>query len=381
MTLTISRACYANRTDVLRAPDMKPGVVENARIDRALVSAAEKIDGYLHRVFYPRDTTYRFDWPSYQYAYPWRVWFDRWDLQVMTDIESPQGTVIPLNAVLSYPLNKRPGWPARAFQLDRSKSFALGGGPTPQAAIWITGTWGFTVDQDPIAPLAASITTTSQTTVTLTDGSQAGPGDVLIISPGQSAAPFPATADQASFGATGALTGERVIVQDVAAAATGLTQSGAGCTTASEGDNQLSTTGAGALVPGEVILLDAERMLVTQVVSGVATVNRPWDGTVLATHSGATVNALRAYTVLRGQLGTTAATYSSATAVSRHRPPATIRDLNIAEAINQVLQETAGYARTVGGPDVAAPAPGIALADLWSEAVTTYGRKTRVRQV
>jgi len=45
------------------------------------------------------------------------------------------------------------------------------------------------------------------------------------------------------------------------------------------------------------------------------------------------------------------------------------------------MQETSGYARTVGGPDVSMAAPGVALADLWDEAVTTYGRKARSRVV
>ena len=196
----------------------------------------------------------------------------------------------------------------------------------------------------------------------MSDGSQAGPGDVLIINPAQSAAPFPQTQYAHTFGAIGALTGERVIVQDASAAATGLTQSGSGCTTPSEADNQLATTGSGALNAGETLVLDGERMLVTQIVSGVATVVRAWDGTVLATHSGATVNALRTYTVLRGQLGTTAATALINTPVARHRPPPLIRDLAIAIAADQVIQETAGYARTSGGPDVAATNAGVAAA-------------------
>jgi len=45
------------------------------------------------------------------------------------------------------------------------------------------------------------------------------------------------------------------------------------------------------------------------------------------------------------------------------------------------LQETSGYARTVGEGGEARPAPGVALADLWDEAVTRYGRKARIRAV
>jgi len=380
--MAISRPCYANRYDVQRAPDFKNGLVDNQRVDRALASVADRIEGQLHRVFYPRDTTYRFDWPNYQYAYPWRLWLDQWDLQVCTDVESPQGTVLPLNAFYGYPLNRKPGFPLRQIQINRASSTFWGPGATPQASIWITGTWGFTVDNDPAGTLAANVSSAAATSITVSDGSQAGPGDVVILNPGQSAAPFPTTPDSLSLGGTGALTGERVIVQDSSAAAVSLTISGAGCTTASEADNQLTTTGAGTLNVGETLIIDSERMLVTQIVSGVATVVRGWDGSVLATHStGATINALRTWTVLRGQLGTTAATYTAGQSIARHRPPQLIRDLSIAEAVNQVLQETSGYARTVGSPDMAAPAPGVALADLWDEAMTTFGRKARSRAI
>jgi hypothetical protein len=103
---------------------------------------------------------------------------------------------------------------------------------------------------------------------------------------------------------------------------------------------------------------------------------------VLASHTaGATISAPRLLTVLRGQLGTTAAGWSSSTAVSRHRPPSVIRDLAIAETVNRVLQETSGYAREVGEGDNARPAPGMSLADLWDEAETVRGRKNRQRTI
>jgi hypothetical protein len=378
--MAITRPCYCNRTDVQRAPDFKPGYVDNSRVDRAVASAADKIEGQLRRVFYPRDTTYRFDWPNYQYAAPWELFLDPWDLQVLTDLESPQGTVIPLNQAIPYPLNRKPGWPARRIQLDRGTTASWGSASSPQAAIWAAGTWGFTVDMDGAGTLAANVASTTATSVTVSDGSQAGPGDVLILSPGTGAVPYPQAQYAHTFGAIAPLTGERVIVTDVAAAATGLTQN-TGCTTASEGDNQLTTTGAGTLNTGETLILDAERMLITQIISGTATVIRGWDGTLPATHSGATVNALRAYTVLRGQLGTTAATYSLGAAISRHRVPQLVRDLATAEALDQVMQETSGYARTVGGPDVAMPAPGQALVNLWAEAMTTYGRQVIKRVI
>src|SRR5262249_17318516 len=106
------------------------------------------------------------------------------------------------------------------------------------------------------------------------------------------------------------------------------------------------------------------------------------NGTTLATHSpGATIFAYRLLTIARAQYGTTASTYSNGAAVYRHRVPALIRDLCAAEADVQVINEGAGYARTVGAGEAAFPAPGADLASKWDEAVTAFGRKARQRVI
>ena len=290
------------------------------------------------------------------------------------------GVTIPLNQVFLEPANKQGFEPYTYMELDRSSTAAFGGNSsTPQHSVVVTGTWGYTADMDAAGTLAAAVSDTTGTTITVSDGSQMGVGDLLILDPGRGAAPFPSAAGYA--GALGAYTGERCLVSDRATATTGLAQSGGGCTTASASDNALSTTGSGTLNVGEVLLLDQERMLVTDLTSGVATVKRAWDGTVLTTHSAAPISAYRLLTVTRGALGSTAATHSNGASVSRHRVPGLIRDLAIAESLNRVLQETSGYARMVGAGDMAQPASGAGLAELWDEAETAYCRKTRVRVV
>lgn len=375
--LVISRPCYCNRDDVLRAADFKDSVLSTDQIDRALASSADNIEGQLHRHFYPVDGTRYFDWPNYQYAEPWRLWLGRHDLLCLTALQSPggaDGDAIPLWQVFLEPVNRQRGFPYTHVELDRSTVAAWGIGPTPQHAIWLTGTWGFTGDADQVATLAAGIDSATST-LTLSSGAGCGAGDVLIIGYGRSAAPFPSYPGTA--GAVAPYVGERVIVVDKTASATGLTQSGSGCSSAQNSDVALSTTGTGALYAGEVIQLDQERMLVEQVVGGVATVRRAWDGTILAPHTTAAVYAYRQLTVLRGELGTAAAAASSGTAVSRHRVPSLVRDLAIAETTNQVLQELAGYSRTVGSGEAAMHASGLALADKWAEVVTRFGRKAR----
>ena len=384
--MTISRVAYSNRTDVQRSVDFSPGIDVNAALDRAITTAAENIDGHMHRVFYPSDDFRFFDWPNQggsgggQYAQPWRYWLDDNDCVVLTSLVSG-GVTIPLNAVFLEPVNNpRKGRPFYTYiELDRSQSYAFGNNAqTPQHSIQMTGTWGYGADADPAGQLA-SAAGQYDTTITVTDGSQAGPGDLIILGYGRGGAPYPSAAGYA--GAIQSYTGERVLITDVAAVTTGLTQSGSGATTASASDQALTVTGEGSLNTGEVIVLDQEDMLIEQIVNSVATVRRAWNGTTLAAHSGATVYAFRQLSVNRGQLGTTASAWASGTAVSRHRVPPLIRDLSIAEAAGQLLQEGSGYARTVGSGESAHPAPGIALIDKWDEADTRHARKARIRGV
>ena len=94
-------------------------------------------------------------------------------------------------------------------------------------------------------------------------------------------------------------------------------------------------------------MLDQEDMLVEQIVGGIATVRRAWNGTTLSAHSGATVYAFRQFSVNRAQLGTTASSWEGGLAVFPAPGTAALSTtLAIAEAAGQVLQEGSGYART-----------------------------------
>lgn len=369
-----------------RSIDFKDGLEVFNALDRAMSSAADNIDGQLHRVFFPSDDVRYFDWPNQggsgggQYAEPWRLWFNENDCVVLTQVVSG-GVTIPLSAIFLEPVNNpQKGRPFYTYlELDRAQSYYFGNNAqSPQHSIVITGTWGYGAAADLAGTLAANVGS-SDTTVTVSDGSRTGPGDLIILGYGQATAPFPSALGYA--GAIGAYTGERILVTDVSTVTTGLTQSGSGVTEASSSDQALTATGSGNLNAGEVIVLDQEDMLVEQIVGGIATVRRAWNGTTLSAHSGATVYAFRQLSVSRAQLGTTATTYSSGASVYKHRIPPLIHDLAIAEAAGQVLQEGSGYARTVGSGESAHPAPGIALMDKWAEAHTRHGRKARHRAV
>ena len=71
----------------------------------------------------------------------------------------------------------------------------------------------------------------------------------------------------------------------------------------------------------------------------------------------------------------------SAAAIVRHQPPSLIRDLNTAYAINQLLQEGAGYARVGGSGDNAREFTGRGIAALESAVRARYGRMARLEAV
>jgi hypothetical protein len=137
-----------------------------------------------------------------------------------------------------------------------------------------------------------------------------------------------------------------------------------------------TTTNAPAV--DEVILIDSERMLVVDVAGTVLTVKRAWDGSVLATHANPSdIYAPRTLTVVRGDLGTTAATHSTALTIYRHLVPGLVRDLAIAEAMSTLLQEGSGYARTAGSGENEREVSGRGVKGLRDDVYWAFGRKAR----
>lgn len=132
----------------------------------------------------------------------------------------------------------------------------------------------------------------------------------------------------------------------------------------------------------EIILVDSERMLIVDIAGDTLTVKRAWDGSVLASHTtGADIYAPRRLTVERGVLGTTAATHGDTTAISRHVVPGLVHELCVAESLNTIQQEQSGYARTFGSGESERLVGGRGLSDIRAEARQRYGRKARTGAV
>lgn len=356
--MAITLPCYATREEVKRALDVKESAVSDVLIDGAIESARGDVQGLLHRRFYNVLTTEYWDWPNFQRAVPWRIWFDERELAdtiLNVPVVTSGGTVIPSSAVLWGPWNYSP--PFTFLELNRSQSYSFGVGSTPQRDVAVTGLFGYWDKRASAGSLAAAISSTSALTCTVTDGAALGVGDVLIAGT------------------------ERMLVQDKAMIDTGQAQQGSGCSTKQANDNLLAVTDGTQFGLLEVLQVDAEQILVTSVTGNSLTVKRAWNGTALGAHTGAEIYADRQITVTRGDLGSTAATHIQGTALSIQVIPGLVKELGIAEAINHVLQRTSGYARTMAVPGAGNVVPGGGLPDLREQCYAAFGRKARIRVI
>jgi len=350
----MATAWYTTRESVKGALDSAETARNNEQVDRAIASGSRAIEGLLHRKFYPQLATRYFDWPNHQYARPWRLWLDADEVITVTTLTAG-GVTIPSTDYFLEPANSGP--PFTRVEIDLASASAFASGSTHQRAIAITGTFGYAADEESVgaltADLAASLTATATATWTT---ARIGVGDILRID------------------------SERVIV--TAKTMIDSTQNTGNTLTASAGDVTVQVSNGTAFAVEQVLLIGSERMLVVDIAGNNLTVKRAWDGTVLAAHSsGGDVFTLTGVELDRAQLGTTLAAHSNGAAIYRHLVPDLVRDLCIAEAINQLQQETSGYARVIGEGENAREGTGRSLFDLRKDAVATYGRKARSRAV
>lgn len=352
--MAVTRPTYCTREEVRAAVDIPWAVRANLRIDRAIQDAAQRVEGQLHRVFYNTDMTCYWDWPNFQYAYPWRLWFDQWEFAAIPTSVTSGGESIPLSACNFEPVNSGP--PYTYVELRRDQSYSFGNGPTPQRDVAITGTRGYWTRTAPAGQLAAAVTDTTGTTVTVTNSAAAGVGDNILID------------------------SERLLLTDKRMVATGQTQL-TGLTTAKNNDQTLGIANGAAVNVGETLLLDSERVLVTDIAGNSVTVERAYDGTTLAAHTSAAVYAPRQWIVTRGAQGSTAATHSNGAAVLLAVVPSLVKDYSLAEALVQLKNEPGAFTISQGTDAARQSNIGGNLPDLRNQAYTAYGRNARQRTV
>lgn len=345
---------YCTREAVKAALDAAETARNNYQVDRAVASGARTVEGLLRRRFYPWTGTRYFDWPNWQRSRPWRLWLDADELCSVTTLVAG-GVTVPPSGYFLEPANSGP--PFTHVEINLASASAFQSGATHQRAIAITGVFGHSADEERVGTLTADLPGTAAGTASATwTTPRVGVGDILRID------------------------AERVIVTAKTMIATG--QNTGGALGASSGDVTVPVADGNAFAAEEILLVGSERMLIDDVAGNNLTVKRAWDGTVLAAHnSGSAIFSLTGVQLDRGQLGTTLAAHSNGAAVYRHLVPDLVRDLNIAEAVNQLQQETSGYAHIIGEGENAREGTGRSLFDLRRDAMAAYGRKARARAV
>lgn len=345
---------YCTREAVKASLDVKESARANAQIDRLIKSSSRTIEGLTHRFFYPWTGTKYFDWPNDQYAKTGRLWFNQHELVSATSITT-SGTVISASDYFLEPVNSGP--PYTHLDLDLASNAAFDSGDTAQRSIAITGVF-YQLDEVTAGALAEALDS-SETAVDVTDSAVIGVGDIIRVDT------------------------ERMIVRGKSMLDTTVNIDAGDSLTASNADVSITlSASSGAPEVDEIILIDSERMLVVDKAGLVLTVKRAWDGSILATHAGSSdIYALRTLNVIRGVLGTTAASHDTASAVNKHQPPGLVEQLAIAETLTALQQEGSAYARVVGSGDNQREASGKGLSDLREQVYTRYGRKVRMRAI
>lgn len=347
---------YASVEDVKTAPDWQDTARNRAQITRALEASSRNVERLCHRLFYPQLATRYFDWPDPVGSLAWRLWLNQYEVLAVTELTAGDTTIAASDYLLE-PANDGPPYDRVEINISTQAGFSIGS--TSQRAIALTGTFGATQDTDSAGTLAAAISSTTATTVDVSDSSQdsgVGLGNPIKVD------------------------SEWMLVTAKSMLTTGQTLGAPGLTSSKANVTVPVTTGSSYAV-GETILIDSERMLVEDIAGNNLIVRRAYDGTVLAAHTaGATIYAPRRLTVTRGALGTTAATHSNSAAVARLAVPGLVRQLTVAEVLVDINAETSGYARQPGPGDASKKKTGALanpLDDLRARCYTAHGRKLR----
>lgn len=330
------------------------------RLIRAKIDAASfGVESLTHRRFYPELKTVKFDYPNYQYSPTWRLWLGDNELVTRDDLVLRSGSVTIDNSdVLLRRSDGKNEPPYTHIELDLDSDAAFGQGSTWQEDIQVTGHFGYKYDWRASGQLAGAINN-SVTTVDI------APSDGYL---------------GVEVGSLLMVGTERMVTVDRRSIDT--TINTAGTLDANMGDTLLAVTDGTAFAVDETILVDSERMLITDIAGNNLIVERAFDGTVLADHlSGVDIYALRRFTVQRGALGTVAASHSSGDSVSVFVYPGLVEELATGEAIVLLAQSTGAFAANRGAGESGSDPAGEGLPDLRDRCYTAHGRKLRVSAI
>jgi hypothetical protein len=348
----VATPSYASRESALAALDAADSARTHAKLDQALQAATETINGAClrggtaHPHFYPVLATRYFPWPGYDHTDSRRLYLNGDELISVVSIVAGGNTW----TAADYSLEPDDGPPYDEIVINPSgvNAFESTSTEPPERAIAITGLFGYRNDETPAGALEDAVND-SATTFTVTDGSLVGIGDLIRC-------------DSERMVVTG-----RALVDS--------TQNTTGALTASKADSTVGVASGAGFHVGEEIVIDAERMLITDIAGNNLIVKRAWVGTTLATHANPSdVYVSRSLTVARGSCGTTAAAHLDAAALVRWVPPSLISQWCEALAVARFEQGSAAYAATVGTGESSRNEAGGGMATLEADAMARYAR-------
>lgn len=347
---------YTTVEDVKGALDIKETARNRRKIMRHIEAASRNIEKFLHRKFYPMTDTRYFDFPQEYSGRSWELDLEEDEILSATTLQSGS-TVISASDYYLEPGNEGP--PYDLIRIDDTSSASFGVGTSSQRDITLTGVFGYTNETTDVATLDAAISDTTGTTIDVDDVSEIGIGSLLKVD------------------------SEYLNVTDKSWLTTGQTVQTTALT-ASNNDVTVAVTTGTTFHVDEVVMINSEKMLIVEISGNNLTVERGYDGSVLAAHNtGVTIYAQRRLTVERGACGSTAATHVDNSTVALHVVPALIRSLCVAEVLTALLQEQSGIARIAGLRNYnlrnvqQRDAIGRGLDDIREDAYTAYGRKYR----
>ena len=314
---------YATREACKAAVTIK-GVEVDTLIDGYIESASEGVENLLGRRFIPLTATYLYPWP--QRAGNSLVCYLDEDLLAVTELLARAQDTTPTEIVAAdyfkEPVNNPP---YQRIEIDRSSSAAFQGGDTSQRSISVEGRWGYSEDTKAAGTLVSgTAASTTATSLVWSDASLVGVGDTILID------------TEAMF-----VSGKALL--DIATNTNG-------ALTATASQTSITVVDGTKVKAGEVITINSERMLVESIAANDLTVQRAYDGSVLAAHDDAQdIYALRTLTVVRAVNGTTGAFHANTTAATKYAPPADVVNYVKALAIFTHKQGSSGWTGQIGG--------------------------------
>lgn len=339
---------YTTREAVRRAGAIQSTLWDSV-IDAEIEAASREIDKLTGRRFIPVTATRRYSWPAPAPRAAWLLMLDD-DLLSVTTLTKDDDTATAIAAADYFLEPGNDGPPYTWIEIDLSSAAYFSSLNTHQRAIRVTGSWGYSNDTASAGSVSSGLASdATATSLVCSDASKVDVGDTLLCESEQLFVSERATADTTAD------------LNDTL--------------TAAVSDVTITVTNGALVSAGEVILVDSERMLVQSIAGNDLTVQRAYEGTALAAHSsGTSVFAFRTLTVTRGVNGTTAATHANSTALSKYQPPADVRQLCRALALQRLALNQGGWMGVLGSGENSIEVRGQALLALVERVKRHYRR-------